>query len=70
MPTPEPTPPQRWAQYTQLGLQFALSIALPTALGIWGDTKWGTLPLFTLLGALLGTAAAIVAVVRATQPRK
>lgn len=57
-----------WARFTSLGIQFALSIALPTALGYWLDTQAGTLPWLMVLMALLGTVAAIVLVIRATNP--
>ncbi|MCP4547945.1 MAG: AtpZ/AtpI family protein [bacterium] len=40
---------------SHLGVTFAASIALYTLAGLWLDKKLGVLPLFTLLGAAVGT---------------
>jgi F0F1-type ATP synthase assembly protein I len=49
----------RYLRYSHLGIQFLVSIALPLALGIWLDRRWGTKVLFTLLGLAVGFAAAL-----------
>jgi hypothetical protein len=49
----------KYLRYSHLGVQFLLSIAVPTALGIWADRKLGTVVLFTLLGLALGFTGGI-----------
>ena len=39
---------------------IGLEMALPPAAGIWLDSRCGTLPLFTLLGAVLGMTTALM----------
>jgi hypothetical protein len=41
-------------RFSHVGVQFALSVGAFVALGIWGDTRLGTTPLFTLLGVMAG----------------
>lgn len=45
------------ARYSHLGLQLAVSIVLFLWVGWWLDGRVGTVPLFTVLGALTGAAA-------------
>lgn len=45
----------RWISF---GIQMAISIVLGLLGGTWLDEKFGTDPWFTLLGILLGAAAA------------
>ena len=47
-----------------LGWYVAIAIVLGIAGGIWLDNRMGTLPLFTLLGVLLGTVAAFLRTVQ------
>jgi F0F1-type ATP synthase assembly protein I len=74
MPTPsEPEPPRRppadaWARYAGLGLQFAATVGVFVALGLWADRKLGTSPWLVLAGALTGFAGATLALVRAVPP--
>ena len=51
-------------KYLGLGLQFAASVGLLTFGGYWLDGRVGTLPLFTVLGALLGFIGATLSLVR------
>ncbi|TCD48169.1 AtpZ/AtpI family protein [Chlorobium sp. N1] len=44
------------SDYLGIGLQIAVSFALFVLLGYWVDQQLGTLPLFLLLGVLLGMA--------------
>ena len=45
----------------QVGWFVALSIVLPTALGLWLDApeRWNSRPLCTLIGFVLGTSIAV-----------
>lgn len=45
------------ARYSGLGLQWALSVLLFTAVGWWLDGRLGVAPLFTILGAFVGGGA-------------
>lgn len=47
-----------------LGLQFAASVGLLAWLGWWADARWGTSPLFVLLGVALGFTGGFVSLVR------
>ncbi|MCA9743573.1 MAG: AtpZ/AtpI family protein [Deferribacteres bacterium] len=51
-----------------LGFRFAFSILVWGLGGYWLDTKLSTLPLFFILGALLGTASGFLTVYRAVFP--
>ena len=39
---------------------IGLEMALPPAAGIWLDSRCGTLPLFTILGAVFGMTTAMI----------
>lgn len=47
-----------------LGWTMFFSLVIPLLVGVWLDRKLGTLPLFTLIGAMLGVLAATVGVAR------
>jgi len=49
-----------------LSWTMLFSLLVPLLVGIWLDNMWGTMPLFVLLGAVLGILAATVGVVRMT----
>ena len=49
-----------------LGWTMAFSLLVPLLAGIWLDRKLGTMPLFTLVGTVLGILAATVGVARST----
>ena len=51
-----------------LGWYVAIAIILGIAGGIWLDNRMGTLPLFTLLGVLLGSVAAFYGLYRMVEP--
>ena len=51
-----------------LGWYVAIAIVLGVAGGIWLDNRMGTLPLFTLLGVLLGSVAAFYGLYRMVEP--
>lgn len=44
------------SDYLGIGLQIAASFALFVLAGYWADRQLGTLPLFLILGVLLGMA--------------
>jgi len=49
-----------------LSWTMLLSLLIPLLVGIWLDKKLGTMPLFVLIGAVLGMLAATVGVTRMT----
>ena len=51
-----------------LGWYVAIAIVLGIAGGIWLDNRMGTLPLFTLIGVLLGSVAAFYGLYRMVEP--
>ena len=55
-------------RYAGLGLQFTATVGLLALAGYWLDGKLGTLPLFLLLGVLLGFLGAMVSIVRQVPP--
>lgn len=61
---------QSFVRYSHLGLQFALTIGLLTAAGVWADRKWGLMPLFTLIGLFLGFGAGFYSLYRAVYAKK
>lgn len=61
----------RWAwalQFIGVGWYVALCILLGTLGGIWLDRRLGTMPLFSLLGILGGTALAFYGLYRMLAP--
>ena len=51
-----------------LGWYIALSIVLGTGGGLWLDRRLGTIPLFTLLGVVVGSGVAFYGVYRMIAP--
>ena len=43
-----------YTRYMHVGIQFAAVIGAMVALGYWADSRFGTGPLFILLGLALG----------------
>jgi len=58
---PEFSPLVRYLKYSHLGLQFCISVGLPTGVGIWADRRLGTGVLLTLTGLVLGFGAGVYA---------
>jgi F0F1-type ATP synthase assembly protein I len=58
--------------FIDLGFRFALSILLTAGGGYWLDNKLKTLPLFLVLGLLLGATSGFLTIYRAvsTDQRK
>ena len=44
-------------QYLGHGLTVALGTLLFSVIGWWGDSKWGTTPVLTILGAFVGAGS-------------
>ena len=56
------------SRHMGLGLQFAVSVGVFTGLGVWLDGRVGTLPLFTILGVLIGATGATISLIRQVPP--
>ena len=54
--------------YIDVGLQFAVAIALGVGLGYYLDLKWNTSPLMLVVGLLLGAASGFLNLYRAVYP--
>ncbi|MFC2036720.1 AtpZ/AtpI family protein [Chloroflexota bacterium] len=54
------------SQALNLSWTMLFSLLIPLLAGIWLDKQLGTVPLFILIGAILGTLAATVGVARIT----
>lgn len=48
----------------QLGWMVVFSLLIPLVLGLWADKELDTMPLFTVIGIILGTLTATVGVYR------
>lgn len=62
---PEPPPAQRppnWALGMDLGIRLGVSVAIGLGGGLLLDNWLGTIPLFTLIGMVLGIGAAMVTI--------
>lgn len=55
---------ENWAQYAQIGLELAGAVMMGFFGGYWLDKKSGTLPWFTLAGAVAGLAGGFFLVAR------
>jgi hypothetical protein len=49
-----------------MGWTMLFSLLLPLLAGVWLDKRLGTVPLFILIGAILGISAATIGVARMT----
>lgn len=62
---PGPRPSQRppnWALGLDLGIRLGLSVAIGLGGGLLLDNWLGTIPVFTLIGMVLGIGAAMVTI--------
>ncbi len=58
-------PLSNYAKYSAIGLQMAAIITLLTFGGVYLDkNKWFEFPLFTILGILIGVAAAMYYIIK------
>lgn len=53
-----------WSQAMQLSWTLLFSLLVPLLVGIWLDKRYNTVPLFILIGTVLGILAATVGVAR------
>lgn len=51
-------------KYFAAGLRFAVGIVVFTLGGFWLDRRLGSIPLFTIVGAIGGTALSFISVYR------
>lgn len=58
----------QYAKYSDLGIRFALSIVIFLFIGKWLDRQLGTMPLFLVLGVLLGASAGLFTIYRTVFP--
>lgn len=58
----------QYAKYSDLGIRFALSIVIFLFIGKWVDRQLGTMPLFLVIGVLLGATAGLISIYRAVFP--
>ncbi len=56
--------------FLDVGLQLAAGFGLGFGMGWWVDGKLHTLPLFSILGLMLGAAGGLLNVYRAVYPSK
>jgi F0F1-type ATP synthase assembly protein I len=61
-------PSVSFVRYADLGLRFTISVGLCSGGGYWLDTKLNTLPLFMIVGMLLGATSGFVTIYRAVYP--
>lgn len=47
---------------------ISLELVVPMLAGYWLDQRWGTLPLFLIVGVILGFASATLSLLRLTKP--
>lgn len=48
---------------------ISLELVAPVLLGYWLDRHWDTLPLFIIIGVILGFITATMSLMRLTKPR-
>ena len=52
------------AAFATMGTTIAICEALGVVLGLWADRAWGTAPVGLVIGIMLGTAVAVLSVVK------
>jgi hypothetical protein len=52
------------AAFATMGTTIAICEALGVVLGLWADRAWGTAPVGLVVGIVLGTAVAVLSVVK------
>ena len=53
-----------YLRFVHLGTQLALTIVLGVFGGIWLDGRWGTSPIFSVVGSVLGIGLGMGVVIR------
>lgn len=59
---------QSYLRYAGAGVEFFAAIAVLTLLGVWVDGRLGTSPVLTIVGVLIGFAAATWNLIRSVLP--
>jgi F0F1-type ATP synthase assembly protein I len=54
-----------WAKFGALGLEIAIGLGLGALIGAWIDKKYGTNPWGVVIGAAVGFAAGMYALIKA-----
>ena len=52
------------AAFATMGITIATCEALGVVLGLWADRSWGTAPVGLVIGIVLGSAVAVLSVVK------
>jgi ATP synthase protein I len=56
--------PRGYLRYFHLGTQMAVTIVLGVFGGMWLDGRWGTSPILTVVGSVLGIGLGMGVVIR------
>ncbi|MFT5049132.1 MAG: ATP synthase protein I [Chlamydiales bacterium] len=59
---------KEYGRLSGIGMQFALTIVLMAFAGHWLDRRLGTLPLFLILGVLLGFLGGTISMIKRVSP--
>ena len=65
VPEPERAPDNTWLIFLNLGWIIAGTMTLTLLGGYWLDTHFGTQPIFTIIGVVLGLAGCVYSFYRA-----
>ena len=61
---------RKYASYLGLGTQLSASMLLPVLLGWWIDKTYNTLPIFILVGAILGMGLLVSTLIKLVSESK
>jgi len=59
---------KEFGRLSGIGMQFALTIVVMAFVGHWLDQRLGTLPLFLILGVLLGFIGGTISMIKRVSP--
>jgi ATP synthase protein I len=55
-----------WLRYSNLGMQFAVTLVLFLLAGMWADRRFGTDPWLTVAGSLVGIGGGMYLLIKQT----